>query len=54
MVAFLGDFFENAFVGLATGRSVVKIVSGVADVKNRIFAVADGLMNVEVQTNGAH
>ncbi len=53
-ITFGCNFFENALIRLTAGEFVVEIGSAVADIKNGVFAVADGLMNMEVETDGAH
>ena len=47
-IRFIGDFSKNSLVGLAAIIMIMEIIRIVADIKNRIFAIADWLMNMWV------
>ena len=46
IVAFIGNFFEDTFIGLSAVVIIIEIVMVVANIKNRIFAIANWLMYV--------
>ena len=46
VITFGRDFFENALVGLTARKSVFKIIGIIADIKNRVFAIANRLVQV--------